>query len=362
MIINPSEMQIVLNELYRRDKKELGISTYLGRELVCIIDQEKEQFYKQVNKKKWTDFIDSLGTTFGLSTNALDELPNYGDIIQTFVASGLMMPEGLEGLKEDIDHYFSSKLGENRRKRAIIALDTNQLIQNTMSQYLEKSYSLKNPTIRNFISYVISSWVIFERDNFLKREKSAAVKELQSKLQKLNYILGEKYDKGARIGYSILAEMKKLEKASDILESNETEERKQQIINSKNERDLAIINEYSNYSKSLKNTKFYYTTADEQGKALAKDHLEFVSIKTPIELPNILPCNLEQSANLIYYLTLLFGYLRISNYNIQTSIFFGGKKLSDWENMLFNLESKDEIFMKQIEKLIMLTKKMNVIF
>ncbi|MBD3192318.1 MAG: hypothetical protein GF308_16885 [Candidatus Heimdallarchaeota archaeon] len=222
-----------------------------------------------------------------------------------------------------------------------------------MSSYIEEEFSTKeNQQLRHFISYLISSWVTFERDNFLKNEKNWGIKELNDKFSQWNHYLPEKIDKMARLGYSIYSELKTLEESYDQLESRIKSSRKDEIINNKNLKDQAIIDEYEEYKKSLKNVRFVFVTADDQAYGMAQGRFDSIKVKVKRKIPKTLECNTEKAAKLIYQLTLFLGFLRINNYNIRFNIYFRGKEHDDWENKRLEFTCSDNKFEKRIKKLI----------
>ena len=281
------------------------------------------------------------------------------DIIKSVTSAGISKPEGIDVLIEEINNYLAPVKRMNRRKRFLIALDTNQLIDNLMSSYIENEFSTPfNQQVKNFISYVISSWVLYERDSFLRREKNRGIKELNEKLSDCDFYLPEKIDRMARLGYSIYSELKSLEESYDQLESKLPSSQRFEILKEKNLKDQAIIDEYDDYKKSLKDVKFVFVSADDQAFALAKDRFESIKIKVQNKISNNLECTIENGAKLIYQLSLFLGFLRVNNYNIRFSIHYSGKEHNDWENKKLRFDCSDKQFSERIENLIFTTRKL----
>ena len=75
-------------------------------------------------------------------------------------------------------------------------MDTNQLIDSLMNSFVEKEFSKKEKQqVRNFTSYIVSSWILSERDGFMRNERNNGIKELNSKLQEWNFYPLEKIDR-----------------------------------------------------------------------------------------------------------------------------------------------------------------------
>ena len=362
MIISCSEIEIILNELLARKKEEISLLSIYGPELLFNYNLENQKLYLKTTRSSWRTFIQNIVRNHSLTNYTEKELPQFDDIIKSVTSAGISKPEGIDVLIEEINNYLAPVKRMNRRKRFLIALDTNQLIDNLMSSYIENEFSAPiNQQVRNFISYVISSWVLYERDSFLRREKNRGIKELNEKFSDFEFYLPEKIDRMARLGYSIYSELKSLEESYDQLESKLSSTQRFEILKEKNLKDQAIIDEYDDYKKSLKDVKFVFVTSDDQAYALAKDRFESVKIKVQNKIPNVLDCIIENGASLIYQLTLFLGFLRINNYNIKFSIHFSGKEHHDWETKRLKFECSDRNFEERITNIISLTRKLNSI-
>ncbi|MHA1877983.1 MAG: hypothetical protein ACTSUC_16185 [Promethearchaeota archaeon] len=359
MIISCPEIQIILNELSAKGKRKISLMS-LTKEKIFEYNIDYNELHLNTTPSDWEKSIDTLIKEYGLSKKAQEELPQFDDIKKAVVSAGLLMPEGIDVLINEIKSYLQPKKRMNRRKRVLIALDTNQLIDNLMSSYVEEEFSSKeNLQMRNFLSYIISNWVLVERDAFLRNESSKGIVELNNKLKKLNFYLPEKIDRKARLAYSIYSELKTLEESYTQLESRIRGEEKYEIMKDKNLKDQAIINEYEEYKSSLKDVKFIYITSDDQSFALAKDRFESIKVKVPQEIPQKLHCNIENGAKLIYQLTLFLGTIRINSYNIQFKIYYKGKEHNDWENKRLEFLCFDKQFEKRISTLISTTRRLN---
>ena len=265
MIISCSEILIILNELLANDTKEITLLPLYGEEKIFNYNLESKKLFLKTLPHSWKLFIDFLTNEYSMSNAAKRELPEFDDIKKAVVSAGLLMPEGIDVLINEIKNYLTPIKRMNRRKRFLIALDTNQLIDNLMSSYVEKEFSTTEKLqVRNFISYIISSWVLSERDGFMRNEKNKGIDELNRKLKEWNFYLPEKIDRKARLGYSIYSELKALEESYVQLESRKQSEEKHKIMMTKNLKDQAIIEEYEDYIKSLKDFKFVYVTSDDQ--------------------------------------------------------------------------------------------------
>lgn len=360
MIISCSEIEIILNELLAQNNREITLSPFFAEEKIFNYNLNNRKLHLKTNPHSWKVFIDFLISEYSLSSVAKRELPEFDDIIKAVVSAGLLMPEGIDVLINEINNYLTPVQRMNRRKRFLIALDTNQLIDNLMSSYVEKEFSTKEKQqMRNFISYIISSWVLVERDGFLRNERNKGIVELNSKLQEWDFYLPEKIDRKARLGYSIYSELKSLEESYAQLESRKQPEEKYEITRDKNLKDQAIIDEYEFYIKSLKDVKFVYVTSDDQSYALATDRFESVKVKVVNRIPKELDCNFENGAKLIYQLALLLGFLRINSYDIRFNIYYKEKEHDHWENKKIEFLCSDKEFEKRITKTISTIRKLN---
>ncbi|HUU78729.1 MAG TPA: hypothetical protein VMX55_10310 [candidate division Zixibacteria bacterium] len=358
MIISCSEIEIILNELLANKNKELTLTPFFKEEKIFSYDLENKKLHLKTNPHSWKIFIDFLCSEYALSNDTRKELPEFDDIKKAVVSAGLLIPEGIDVLIDEIRNYLTPIKRMNRRKRFLIALDTNQLIDNLMSNYVEKEFATKEQ-LRNFISYIISSWVLSERDTFIRDETNRRLVELNSKLKEWDYFLPEKIDRKARLGYSIYSELKSLEESYVQLGSRIKSDEKNEIMKSQNLKDSAIIGEYEDYIKSLKDFKFIYVTSDDQSFALAKDRFESIKVKVVNTIPNTLDCSFENGAKLIYQLTLFLGFLRIDSYDIRFNIYYKGKEHDDWENKRLEFLCSDKEFEKSISKFISIVRKLN---
>ncbi len=353
MIISCSEIEIILNELLAQNNKEITLAPFFPEEKMFNYDLENKKLLLKTNPQNWRVFIDFLTREYSLSRATKKELPEFDDIIKAVISAGLLMPKGIDDLIKEIKNYLTPVQRMNRRKRFLIALDTNQLIDNLMSSYVEREFSTKEKQqMRNFISYIISSWVLSERDGFMRNEENKGIKELNRKLEEWDFYLPEKIDRKARLGYSIYSELKSLEESYTQLESKKLSEEKYEIMRNKNLKDQAIVEEYEDYIKSLKDVKFVYVTADDQSYALAKDRFESVKVKVENRIPKELDCNFESGAKLIYQLALFLGFLRIDSYDIKFNIYYKGKEHDHWENKKLKFLCSDKKFDKRITKVI----------
>jgi len=360
MIISCSEIEIILNELLAQNNKEITLSPFFTEEKIFNYDLENKKLHLKTNQHSWRIFIDFLTSEYSLSKAAKKELPEFDDIKKAVVSAGLLMPEGIDVLINEINNYLTPIKRMNRRKRFLIALDTNQLIDNLMSSYVEKEFSTKEKQqVRNFISYIVSSWVLSERDGFMRNERNKGIVELNSKLQEWDFYLPEKIDRKARLGYSIYSELKSLEESYAQLESRKQSEEKYEIERNKNLKDQAIIEEYEDYIKSLKDVKFVYVTSDDKSYAIAKDHFESIKVKVENRILKELDCNFENGAKLLYQLSLFLGFLRINSYDIRFNIYYKGKEHDDWENKQLEFLCSDKEFEKRITKTISTIRKLN---
>jgi len=360
MIIWQSEIEIILNELLARGKKEIILSPLYGNESIFNYNLENQKLFLKTSSSKWKSFMKEIIEQNSLSKEAIKELPEFNDIIKAVTSSGLLIPEGIDDLIDEIKKYLVPSKRINRRKRFLIALDTNQLIDNLMSCYIEKEFSsIENIQARNFISYVISSWVTYERDCFLRTEKNRGINELDVKFKQIGFNLREKIDKRSRLGYSIFSELKSLEESYHLLECKMDSNRRNEVIRDKNLKDQAIIDEYEDYKKSLKDIKFVYVTSDDQSFGISK--IESIKIKVPMKIPSAIECCFENGAKLIYQLTLFLGFLKINNYKIRFDIYYPGKEHNDWENRKLKFNCSDKTFEERIKNLIKLTRKFNSI-
>lgn len=359
MIISCSDIEIILNELLAKGNKEVTILPFFREEKLFNINLETKKAHLKTTPYSWRTIIDFLVSEHSLSNVAKKELPEYNDIIKAVVSAGLVMPEGIDILIEEIKNYLKPISQMNRRKRFLIALDTNQLIDNLMSCYVEKEFSTTDKQqIRNFISYIISSWVLAERDGFMRNEKNKGLVELNTKLKDWNFYLPEKIGRKARLGYSIYSELKLLEESFQKLESRKKSEEKKDIMFNKNMKDEAIIEEYEEHKKSLKDVKFMFITYDDQAYALASDRLTSINVKNVTEIPKVLDCNFENGAKLIYQLTLFLGFIQIDNDYINFNIHYKGKKHDDWENKKLEFLCSNEEFYNRIDKMISTVQKL----
>ena len=208
--VKASELIIVLNELLERNIQKITISTYLGDNGLCSINLKEKKFTKIVTRNSWKKFLYELQKKHSLSNNTLDEIPNYHDILSKIITSGIYEPKGINELVSDTMTFLLS----NNRKRIIIALDTNQLILNTMSNFVESflSQSTLYENIRSRVNYALSYWVKWEKSQFFTIEKrskpSSKIIELREVFKNQGYNLPEKNDKRMRLGHSIGAEIK----------------------------------------------------------------------------------------------------------------------------------------------------------
>ena len=247
MIISYSEIEIILNELLAQNEKEINIAPFFQEEKIFRFDLKNKKLFLKTTPHSWKIFIDFIVKEYSLTKAAKSELPEFDDIIKAVVSTGLLMPEGIDVLIDLIKNYLTPIQRMNRRKRFLIALDTNQLIDNLMSSYIENEFSSKNQEeVRNFISYLISSWVLEERNGFMRNEKSEGIAELNEKLKEWNFYLPEKISRKTRLGYSIYSELKSLEESYTQLESTKPSEEKYKILMNKDLKDKAIMETTSN--------------------------------------------------------------------------------------------------------------------
>ncbi len=158
MIISCSEIEIILNELLAQNNKEITLSPFFAEEKIFNYDLENKKLHLKTNPHSWKVFIDFLTSSYSLSSATKKELPEFDDIKKAVVSAGLLMPKGIDDLINEIKNYLTPIQRMNRRKRFLITLDTNQLIDNLISSYIEKEFSTREKQqVRNFISYIMSS-------------------------------------------------------------------------------------------------------------------------------------------------------------------------------------------------------------
>ncbi|MBD3193287.1 MAG: hypothetical protein GF308_21815, partial [Candidatus Heimdallarchaeota archaeon] len=220
MKVLPTEFDIILQELLRNEETQLAIYPYLGSRPICLLDLENQSIPKIVSIREWNEFLEEIRATHNLSDAAFSELPYFSDIVRAFIASGILQPEGIDVLLRRISEHQSSK--ESRTSDKIfIALDTNQLIYNTMSNFVEQAYSRERKKgFQPNIHYLVAYWVAWEKNQFLRTENNLGVQELRKKFRSSGFNLKEKIDKKARLGYNIVSELKALEPAVEMLEIN----------------------------------------------------------------------------------------------------------------------------------------------
>jgi len=361
MIISCSEIVIILNELLARKNNEISLLPFFDEEKIFNYNLKNRNLILKTKPQSWRNSIDTFCNKYSLTDSAKKEMPEFDEIKKATVSAGLLKPEGINELINLIKDYLEPKERLNRRKRFIIALDTNQLIDNVMSSYVEKEFSItENIQLRNFISYIISSWVLSERDAFLRNEKNKGIEELNNKLKRdFKFYIPEKIDKKARLGYSIFSELKALEESYTQLECKKQSQEKYEIMKNKNLKDQAIIEEYEDYKRSLKDVRLVYVTSDDQSYGLSCDRLESIKIRDHNKIPSEINCDFENGAKLIYQLTLFLGFLRINCYNIKFNIYYNRKEHYDWENKKLEFICVDKEFEESISKSISIVRRLN---
>lgn len=352
MKVLPSEFDIILQELHRNEESQLAIYPYLGSRPLCLLDLEKQSIPKIVSIREWNEFLEEVRTTHNLSDAAFSELPYFSDIVRAFIASGILQPEGIDILLQKIyEDQFSKEL--KNTDKVFIALDTNQLIYNTMSNFVEKAYSKEvKDDLQPKIQYLVAHWVIWEKNQFLRTENNPGVQELRKKFRSSGFNLKEKVDKKSRLGYSIVSELKALEPAVEMLENKDKKLNidSSRVMGDKSQRDIAILSEYQEVSRK-KEGKVFYVTSDMQVISIAMDYIEHVvPITFPLQIDYSPSATLTQFSNLIYQLTHLFGRLTFNKYGISSNIWFPQKSHEDWARKQFVFSCSNKRFWQKIRK------------
>ncbi|MBD3192319.1 MAG: hypothetical protein GF308_16890 [Candidatus Heimdallarchaeota archaeon] len=116
MEISSSEIEIILNELLARDKKEISLLSIYGSEILFNYNLKDQKLYLKTLPRSWRNFKEKLCNEYLLSRAAEKELPEFGDLSKAIVSFGLLMPEGIDILIEEIKSYLAPVKRMNRRK------------------------------------------------------------------------------------------------------------------------------------------------------------------------------------------------------------------------------------------------------
>jgi hypothetical protein len=365
MKITVRELVIVLNQLIMDGIKEITVYSFIRGQALCTINLTNQTITKIVSKSSWNSFLHYAQGEYKLSQEAMNELPTYSDITRAFVASGIIQPEGIEELKIKILEQPNSSEKTTPKLRTTIALDTNQLIFNTMSAFLKPAFSndlKEDPKVK--LAFAVSFWVLWEKSNFLSTESNSGIRELREKFRISGFNLKQKVDKKARLGYSIITELKALEPHLKIIpeRNEELAINSQKVKEDKDLRDEAIVTEYEAFIKE-ESSRVIFVSSDMQTIALSQGRLEEIqTIIVPLSVEENITSSIEQLAELLYQLTLIFGRLSFDVYNISTNLWFSQKNMNDWETKRFVFSCSDKDFWKKVEPAIQLVRHYNQIF
>ena len=133
-----------------------------------------------------------------------------------------------------------------------------------------------------------------------------------------------------------------------------------EIRKEKEMRDEAIISEYG-YIKDFTNDVLYFVSSDRNAISMAKDRKfdSVFEIVIPNEIGESYSCDFEQSANLIFHLTLLFGTIKLSKYGLIVNIWWPSKLESQWEEKWLEIKCSDNNFLTKIKSSIQLIRVLN---
>lgn len=286
------------------------------------------------------------------NNKARQEIPVYGDIVQSFYQSGILKSNGLEELEQIIANLKNQVITKGGDVY-YIALDTNLLRERFYSVFLSKI-----PFCRN-LDFILCETV---RDEMKNRSGKTDKKFLNDMHPIPRHLVQECFmnqntleDRKRYIGFSEYNHMRSITSCEEI----DAPSKKSSMKN-----DQYILNAYSNFVDIGRKVIF-----------ISKDN-EAVRMMTGEE--NVIPVCLESNKlpkskfkskwnnffDFIYILGILFGKLDVLVGGISTASFYGvwrGKDVKEWEDerMLLKIYNHGTADKKDLQEYQLLCKRIN---
>ncbi len=323
MIINKEEIFVLLNEYYLRGIREVTVEYPLYQTSLFTLNLHNFKIENMIETKELND----LKRRFGRSEFLRRDLPDYHDLLDAFLSSGVLKFENHQEIEENFNLLNSSiKDRTIYVKPVFLGLDTNIAYYRVISR-----------RIRDSFRYVISEIVIEEIDARIHSKYSG---KMLHELENLPYhtVLGEFANgstKDCRKAKNAMNEIYYLLNKKDAYRTGgRTETRDKEV------RDREIIMEYKKFSDEI-NAEIVILTADKDMIFHAQaQQLSSMYYKLPhrIDAESVEPAVIP---NMIYDLTLIFGIIRVNNTVLLSE--WRGKEAEDYfgERLkIYNVDSE----------------------
>ncbi len=297
MIINKSELHILLNQFMLRDLRTVDVEYPLLSLPLFTIDLDVWRVENIVSR---ADF-DAMRHRYAKTPFLRDELPNYHDLIDVFVSSGAVDFDNQKEIDNSLNLLRTSIQDSNIYvKPVFIGIDTNIAYYRIISRRLNHAFK-----------YVISDIVVEEID---ARIHTKYTSKMLRKLEALpNSKIVREFSNGsakdARKAKNAMNEIYYLINMLDAFRIGSDTGTKDKEV-----RDREIIKQYAKFSDEI-NAEVVVLTADKDMIFHAKaSELSSVYFALPHSLSFNYTVDPEIVPNLIHDLVLVFGAIRIGDY------------------------------------------------
>ena len=330
MIINRDEIYILLNHYALQGRTRLTVEYPPFNLKLFTIHLRKMRIEDVVDEKNF----ESLQKKFGKNEFMRHDLPNYRDLLDVFISSGIVEFEN----REEIDENFKllREASEDRTiyiKPVFIGIDTNIAYYRVISR-----------RFMNHFKYVISRIVIDEIDSKIHTKYTGRMLRHFQSLPYGNLVMefANGSVKDARKAKNAMNEIYYLTNRLDAFVTGQGTETKDREI-----RDREIVESYRKFSDEI-NAEVVLLTADKDMMFHAQaQQLSAIYYKLPHNLAIDEKIDPRKISYLLYDLTAVFGIVKVNN-----TIILGewrGKTSEDYFNERLNVFESDLNYEKDVK-------------
>ena len=313
MIINKNELFVLLNQYLLEGKREISIS-YPPFEINLFTVNFNSWHIENVIERKE---FERKRRKYGKNEFLREELPDFHDLLDIFLSSGVIGFENDSEIKENLE-LLSAAVKDSTVyvKPLFIGIDTNIAY-----------YRIISRRFKNHFKYVLSNIVVDEIDARIHSKYSSKMLRYFEELQygKLMSEFANGSAKDARKAKNAMNEIYYITNNLDAFRIGKNTGTRDKEI-----RDREIARQYREFSDEIK-AEVVLLTADKDMVFHAKaNELSSIYFKLPHTLKNHYRIDAKTLENLIYDLTVVFGIVKIGD-----NILFGewrGKSSEDYFN------------------------------
>ncbi len=329
MIINRDEIYILLNHYALKGRSKLTVEYPPFNLKLFTLHLRKMKIEDVVDEKNF----ESLRRKFGKNEFMRRDLPNYRDLLDAFISSGMVEFENRDEIEENFK--LLREASEDRTiyiKPVFIGVDTNMAYYRVISRRFQ-----------NHFKYVISRIVIDEIDARIHTKYTGRILRHYQSLPYGNLMMefANGSVKDARKAKNAMNEIYYLTNKLDAFITGESSETKDKEI-----RDREIVESYRRFSDEI-NAEVVLLTADKDMMFHAQaQQLSAIYYKLPHSVYLNEKVDPKKIPYLIYDLAAIFGIIKINN-----TVILGewcGKSSQDYFNERINIYASEVDYKKDV--------------